>query len=280
MMLNQVTNGRQTADRRSQTAVGGRQKHDLGAHRLCFAPAHLLPARHRSPAVCRLPTASCLFSLLVLTMVFPASSLGNAYGASAPSALSSAKDLLKKANYYYSVDDITDRAADTYRELLAKYPKSREAEQAQFYLGLYFHKKFYCLRYKGGKVDAWSAFNEAERALNTYVKNYSSRGTRAYLTDSYFVLALIYLQRGSDTNKQQAASYLNSMATAASRDSRVFIQDIVWTPNTRANLNVACDAKKLAAAGLGSMKRFKSFDQLVDDLRNWCRTNCGAQNAS
>jgi TolA-binding protein len=215
----------------------------------------------------------CAFILMLLVPV----SSPKASGAPGSGTSSTAKDLLKKANYYYSVDDITDRASDTYRELLTKYPKSPEAEQAQFYLGLYFHKKFYCLRSKGGKVDAWSVFNEAERALNTYNKNYSSKGTGAYLADSYFVLAMIYLQRGSDTNRQQAASYLDSMATAASRDRSVFIQDIVWTPNAKANLNVMCDARKLASAGLASMKRFNSFDQLVDDLRNWCRTNCGAQ---
>ena len=212
----------------------------------------------------------CAFILMLLAPV-------SSPKASGAGTSSSAKDLLKKANYYYSVDDITDRASDTYRELLTKYPKSPEAEQAQFYLGLYFHKKFYCLRYQGGKVDAWSVFNEAERALNTYLKNYSSKGTKAYLADSNFVLAIIYLQRGSDANKQQAVSYLNSVATAASRDPKVFIQDIVWTPNAKANLNVVCDGRKLSDAGLGSMKRNSNFEQLVDDLRNWCRKNCSSQ---
>jgi len=209
---------------------------------------------------------------LVIILLCPPPQFKTVHGATSSQT---AKQLLSQASYYYSIDDISDRASDLYRQILAKYPNSLEAEQAQFYLGLYFHKKFYCLRNRS-KIDNWSAFNNAEEALNAYIKKYSSRGTKSYLADAYFTLAIIYLQRGGDTNRKRAIDYLNKMNVAASKDSRVYVEYIVWTPNPKENINAYCDTRKLAAVSLAPLgsSNYSDFDSLLYDLRKWGRSYC------
>jgi tetratricopeptide (TPR) repeat protein len=183
------------------------------------------------------------------------------------------QQLLNQASYYYSVDDTSDRAADLYRQVVAKYPNSPEAEQAQFYLGLYFHKKFYCLRSRN-RIDDWSAFNSAEEALNKYIKDYSYRGAKAYLADAYFTLALIYLQRGDASNRQTAINYLNTMVRdAAAKDSQVYVDSIVWTPDTNESIKFNYKTIQLAAALQEAIGHSNDFDRLRVELRNWCRKN-------
>jgi tetratricopeptide (TPR) repeat protein len=197
---------------------------------------------------------------LVVTLLCPLPRFGTAMGTPVATA---SQQLLNQASYYYSVDDTSDRAADLYRQVVARYPTSPEAEQAQYYLGLYFHKKFYCLRIRN-RIDDWSAFNSAEEALNGYIR----RGSKAYLADTYFTLALIYLQRG---NSAKASEYLSSMKNAAAKDPQVYVQSIVWTPNTKENINANCNTSELAAYSQTVIGH--SFGSLVNELRNWCGQN-------
>src|ERR1044071_538944 len=68
-----------------------------------------------------------------------------------------AVQLLKEGTSYQSADDTSDRAAISYRLVIQKYPSSPEAEQAQYFLGTYYEKKFFLLEGKSKEQD-WSSF--------------------------------------------------------------------------------------------------------------------------
>lgn len=213
-------------------------------------------------------TSSALFSLILL-LSFSFSDL-KGQSKKSTSRSGGAAQLLKQGTYYQSIDDISDRAADSYRLVILKYPGSAEAEQAQFYLASYYQKKFFILE-KTSHVEDWSAFNEAEAALHRYIEKYPSKGKGSYLADAYHTLAIIALRRG-DTGL--ATQHLNKMSKAATRDPKVFIYKVVWSRDPSAVVNVNCTTKALATGTLESMRSSLSFDQLVGGLRTWCRSHC------
>jgi hypothetical protein len=182
----------------------------------------------------------------------------------------SAASLLRQGTSYQAVDDVSDRAADYYRLVLQKYPTSSQAEQAQFYLASYYQKKFFILEQRS-KTQDWSAFNEAENALNAYVTNYSKKGTGSYLGDAYHTLGVISLRRGY---VDSARKYFDSMAKVGARDRSVFIYKVVWSANPADVVNKTCKTETLAAGSLQSIKSPFNFDTFLNDLRAWCRKNC------
>lgn len=184
------------------------------------------------------------------------------------SAAQSAKQLLDQATYYHSIDDTTERAADLYRLVQTRYPHTLEAELATYYLGLYYQKKFYVLM-NTSRVANWTAFNQAEAALQTYIKIYSNSGRKGYLADAYHTLAIIALQRG---NRQAAESYLREMVSAASKDGTVYVSNIVWSPDKKALVNRTCDTRSLAAQTLKLSNLY--FDQAIGELRSWAESAC------
>lgn len=181
-----------------------------------------------------------------------------------------AAQLLKEGSSYQSADDTSDRAAEAYRILIRQYPRSTQAEQAQFFLGTYYQKKFYMIEYKSNIQD-WSSFNQAEDALYGYIKKYSSRGTKSYLADAYHMLAMIALRRGY---RDAAKSLLSKMSDAAGKDRMVYVYKVVWSPRRDDITKGYCQTRALAAANLNSINRFSNFDEVVKDLSNWCRSNC------
>src|ERR1700704_5366933 len=100
-------------------------------------------------------------------------------------AQATAVQLLNEGSAYQSADDTNDRAAIAYRLVIQRYPRTAQAEQAQYFLGTYYEKKFFLLEGQS-KVEDWSSFNEAEQALYGYVGTYKLRGTKSYLADSYY----------------------------------------------------------------------------------------------
>ena len=76
----------------------------------------------------------------------------------------SAAQLLKQGSSYQAADDTSDRAADIYRQLIRLFPKSLEAEAAQFFLGTYYHRKFFILEQRNRTQD-WESLNRAEEEL-------------------------------------------------------------------------------------------------------------------
>ena len=185
----------------------------------------------------------------------------------------SAAQLLKEGTYYHGLDDTTDRAADRYRQLLLKFPKSSQAEQAQFYLGTYYQKKFFILESRN-KVQDWTSFNQAEEALNGYIKKYrSGKGFRTYLADAYYNLAIISLRRGYI---EKAKQLLQQMKTDAAKDRTVYIYKIVWSARTDDVIKANCGTSQLATATIDSIGDDNNFGRMLGRIRDWCWKNCKA----
>jgi hypothetical protein len=187
-----------------------------------------------------------------------------------PVAAQSPAQLLKEGRYYQGLDATTDRAADRYRSIINKYPNSQQAEEAQFYLGTYYQKKFYILEYTE-HVQDWSSFNQAEQALNEYIKRYSVKGAKFYLADAYHTLAVIAIRRG---DMKTAQYQLQQMAEASSKDHLVHIYQMVWSPSWEDIVKSVCESKHLAWATLKVAEGDMSFSERMRRLRDWCRSNC------
>lgn len=181
----------------------------------------------------------------------------------------SAVQLLKEGSAYQSADDTNDRAASAYHLVIQKYPSSTQAEQAQYFLGTYYEKKFFLLEGQS-KLEDWSAFNEAEQALYGYVGMYTSRGTKSYLADSYYALAIIALRRGY---RDAASKLLTKMSNSARQDSQVYLSKVVPRRSDEV-IKKYCDTKSLAAAALDAINNSSSFDATINNLTGWCRRNC------
>lgn len=206
--------------------------------------------------------AMALVSLSLLTII-----LGSW---DAESQKSQAAKLLSEGTYYQSSDDTSDRAADLYRQLILKYPTSPQAEEAQFYLGTYYQNKFFILQNKY-KVQDWSSFNQAEDALNTYIKKYPNG---SYSADSYYVLALISLRRGySNKYRDNAISLLNKMS-GQKADGFVYIFRVVWTPDSDDVLKRNCPKKLLALYEKLLINQNSTFDNFTIALRGWTKASC------
>lgn len=182
----------------------------------------------------------------------------------------SAAQLLKDGTYYHSIDDMSDRAGDRYRQIIRQFPKSKEAEQAQFYLGTYYQKKFYILEHTN-RVQDWSSFNEAEGALNGYITKYSVSGYKTHLSDAYYTLAMIALRRG---DSKTAAYQLDQMQRQAPKDSSVTIYKVVWSPSDQDVIKKDCDSRELAAATLQLSSKTGDFNEIVYVLKEWCNQKC------
>jgi len=179
----------------------------------------------------------------------------------------SAAQLLKEGSKYQASDDISDRAPDLYRQLIRKYPKSAEAESAQFFLGAYYSRKFFILEQRS-KVQDWGSMNRAEEELYSYIGKYP-RGF--YLADAYHTLAIIALRRDYRDN---AKSLWNKMKDAAGKDRKVYIFRVTWSPSAEDVIKGYCDTVALARTSLDGITKDLSFNNIVKDLTNWARSNC------
>ena len=175
--------------------------------------------------------------------------------------------MLKLAIFYYNNDDITDKAATQFRAVIAKYPKSNEAETAQYYLGSYFQRKYYIEQAKYRKADA-AALESARREYRAYTDKYYKSGTHQWLADAFFNLALVYLQKNDARN---AGFELNKMSGAASLDGTVYIYQIVYSQSSDDVINGSFPAKALADYAISVANSKQSFIQQAAALKQWCR---------
>src|SRR6185295_8272664 len=79
---------------------------------------------------------SIIFSVTILLMVSLADQVMGQGGA---------EQLLREGSRFQAVDDTTDRAAELYQQVMRSYPKSTEAEAAQYFVGGYYSKKFFII---------------------------------------------------------------------------------------------------------------------------------------
>lgn len=179
----------------------------------------------------------------------------------------SAAQLLKQGSSYQAADDTSDRAADIYRQLIRLFPKSLEAEAAQFFLGTYYHRKFFILEQRNRTQD-WESLNRAEEELFKYKGKYPKGH---YLSDTFHALATIAMRRGY-TNS--AVSYLQAMKQSAGADKKVYIFRMTWSPNTNDVVKRYCDTGALADTSLQLANRKLPFDSVMTEVTKWARGNC------
>jgi hypothetical protein len=183
-----------------------------------------------------------------------------------------ATELLKEGRYYHGLNDISDRAAERYQMAMKASPRSPQAEEAQYYLGTYFHKKFYLLEQRY-EVQDWSSFNRAEEAYFGYISKYSAKGFHLYLSDAYYALAMAALRRGND---DQARRYLSALNETSVKDKDVSLFYGLLPPDSQDVKNAVCDPRALGAATLKIMAEEKSFPGRTKLLKQWYRSNCKA----
>jgi hypothetical protein len=183
--------------------------------------------------------------------------------------------LLREGSSYQSADDTSDRAAIAYRLVIQKYPTSIQAEQAQYFLGTYYEKKFFLVEGRS-KVPDWSSFDQADKEFYSYVGKYGTKGTKSYLADSYFNLAMIALRRGyrDKDYRNTANKLLTQMNDVANQDTKVYVTKVVWSARSDDVVKKYCDTRSLASATLTAINNASSFDAAIRNLTTWSQSNC------
>lgn len=191
------------------------------------------------------------------------------------------KAALAVADLYYKNNDITDRAATEYRKVRDQFPRSKEAETAQYFLGSYYHRKFYILKEKKLRED-WGTLVEAQGQYEDYVNRYAWKSnTPTWLADAYFNLALVFLQRGDNKRAEES---LGKMYGAAPYDRQTYVYHVIWSPNSSDVIDSNFDSRQLAeytnslvyTYGYNLKQRQgppidNPFAVIVDNVKRWCR---------
>jgi TolA-binding protein len=198
-----------------------------------------------------------------------------------PRAISSeaAQKALSRAHYYYNNDDITDEAARRYRQVMISYPRTQEAETARYYVGGYYHRKHYILQERGIKDRA--ALKSAEAGYLDYIRVYAKSPSPRWLSDAYFNLALISMQKGDE---KRARGHLAALKDAANKDKTVYLYQVVWSTRPGSVIDTYVPAQSLATSAIslidGNVPRQTSqaappvnFNDQIRWLTEWCRSH-------
>jgi tetratricopeptide (TPR) repeat protein len=190
------------------------------------------------------------------------------------------KPILALADLYYKNNDITDKAAVQYRKVRDQFPAAKEAERAQYFLGSYYHRKFYIQREKKLNQD-YGLLVEAQGQYEDYAGKYAWRSKSPdWLADAYFNLALVFLQRGES---KKAEEFLGKMYGAAPYDRTTYVYQVIWSPNTKDIIDSSFDSKQLAeyansliysyAYGQTQVQRPSgpTFETIVEKIKLWCK---------
>jgi hypothetical protein len=187
------------------------------------------------------------------------------------------KAILAKADVYFKNNDITDRAAVEYRAVRDRFPGTSAAATAQYYLGSYYHRKFYIQRETKLREDP-SVLVEAQGQYEDYVSRYAwQTNPPEWLADAYFNLALIFLQRGDSKRSEQ---FLGKMYGAAPYDRSTHVYQVIWSPNTRDIIDSSFDSKQLAEYANSLIYSYayaqqrspgRPFDSIVEKIKGWCK---------
>ncbi len=180
-----------------------------------------------------------------------------------------AQSKLDLALHHYNTDDLNTRAKDLLEQLLIKrYDGTPQAETAQYYLAAYYQRRFYLCSVKQGDPD-WSALKQGRDEYRNYTDKYYNAGTRQWLNDSFFNLAMVFLQLGEPEN---AVYELEKMKKAAELDPAVYIYQIVWSSQSSDVIDSSLPADKLADYALKVIKENeKDFGRAVMLIQKWCQ---------
>lgn len=182
-----------------------------------------------------------------------------------------AREKTNIGNFYYANYSVDDEAIKIYKQVITQYADTPSAEEAQYYLGKYYQQKFYIYSEKWGKGSTGD-LDEAEDAFQHYIKLYSSRGSRRWLSDSLWNLALVRLQQNK---RGEAIDKLREMLVYAKRDQKVCVRQIVWTSNSKDLIDYEFDAAQLAQFAKSLAENNLGFGQIVEELKKWCRGQMG-----
>lgn len=206
----------------------------------------------------------CMIAGMVLLL--PAGSLAQSKADKSDQTAQSKLDL---ALHYYNTGDLNTRAEELLKQLLIKrYDGTPQSESAQYYLAAYYQRRFYLCSEKQGDPD-WSALKQGRDEYRTYTNKYYHAGTRQWLTESFFNLAMVYLQLGEPWN---AVNELGKMKKAAERDPGVYIYKIVWSSQSQDVIDSSLPASQLADYALKVIyENGKDFDRAVLLIKKWCQ---------
>ena len=216
----------------------------------------------------------CLIASVVLLL--PVDNLAQlknarAQAAQAP-ATSSPQDIMELGLYYYNNDDVSDRAAQSFKQLLSRgYAQS---EAAQYFLGAYYQRKFYLQR-ANRHVDDWGSLKQAATQYRNYTDKFYTEGSHRWLADAFFNLALVYLQLGEVWN---AVNELQKMMKASDRDRTVYIYQLTWSAQSQDVIDADLPSDRLADYTLHSLNisevafgRSYDLEKTVSLIRKWCQ---------
>ena len=206
----------------------------------------------------------CMIAGMVLLL--PAGSLAQSPVAQTDQTAQIKLDL---ALHYYNTDDLNKRAEELLKQLLIRrYDGTPQSESAQYYLAAYYQRRFYLCREKQGDPD-WSALKQGRDEYRNYTDKYYNGGTHEWLNESFFNLAMVYLQLGEPWN---AVNELEKMKKAAERDPGVYIYQIVWSSQSQDVIDSSLPAAKLADYALRVIhENGKDFDRAVLLIQKWCQ---------
>lgn len=193
--------------------------------------------------------------------------------------VTSAQDMLSLANFYYNSNDTSDIAAKQYNLVISKYPNSEEAEAAQYYLGSYYHRKFY-IRKERWKSEYKPSLIQAESEYKRYISRYSKAQSPQWLCDARFNISLAYMEEG---NFFSAIDQLRTIVLFDSaQDASVYIHQVIWSENPKDVIDQAFNAKQLAeyAVSLANVHGSRGdIEPIVSYIMKWCRDEKNQQSA-
>lgn len=179
------------------------------------------------------------------------------------------QQILALGLYYFNNDDISGNAEKTLKQLLdKKYQGTNEAESAQYYLACYYQRKFYLQRAKR-RIDEWNTLKQAAAEFRNYTDNYYSKGRSVWLSDSFFNLAMVYLQLGEPWN---ANNELSKIRAASARDPNIYLYQIVWSSQSQDVIDSNLPASRLADYAISVVKSNPYyFEKSASMIKQWCQ---------
>ena len=211
----------------------------------------------------------CMIAGMVLLL--PAGSLAQSprQRAAQMTDTTSAESTLQLALYYFNNDDFSGRSEELLKQLLTKrHYGTPESETAQFYLAAYYQRRFYLCREKRGDPD-WSALKEAAVQYRKYTDNYYGGERHKWLNESFFNLAMVYLELKEPWN---AVNELSKMRQAAGIDPDVYIYQIGWSSQAQDVIDLTLPAAQLADYALRVVQENgKDFNRTVLLIQKWCQ---------
>lgn len=173
--------------------------------------------------------------------------------------------LFALGHFYLENDDVSDKAADNFKKVITDYPSSQEAAKAQFFLASYYQRKFYIMQNKNETKTSY--LHDARREFEKYIEKYPEDSSCQCLSDAHFNLALVNLRLGE---KAPAQKSLYAIKKTSIYDPAVYINQVVWSSNSKDVIDSHFDAVRLAdqTYTISSME----FGQFVILLKKWCQS--------